>query len=1024
MNNNLAFKKIIDSVDEIIGVQYPDHTIDMYNQAGYDYLDLSKEKVVGKKCYELIGRDSECDICAAKQTLKSKKLEIVEKYLPEKDTYIKSITAPIFDENGDIIRIIECIKNMASQETRERIEHLKELLDKLVNKSPGMTFQYRLLADGSSDFPYISSGIREVLELSPEEAKEKPHKVFSCIHPKDFGRIIQGIYRSAENLSDWQDEVRIILPEKGLRWVEGIARPERLPDGSTLWHGNVHDITERKNQELKIKEQRNKLNWIIEGTNLGTWEWNIETGDLIINEKFAEIFGYSLEELQPLTIETWRDLIEPSDLIKFQKNLEKHFKTEKDFYSVELRMKHKAGHWIWVLDKGSVISWSDDGRPLKMFGISINISDQKEQEGIIKELNKVAVEFHKINNEKEICEKTLNSAKNILSLDLSAIRLAKDDKLVAIATSDKIKLQDVSIDHGILGKAYKNNQSYLTIDSAKEPDANPIKNSYKSAITIPIGGIGVFQAVSLQKNAFNRRDLELAEILIASTKSALNRVYSQQKIKDKNLLFSSTLESIQDGIIVLDSDFRIRYANSKIKEWYSLDKSLIGENCYQVLKDSETRCESCPSEESFKSGRVEKTITSIEQSNQTKQLEVYSYPMLDDNNNIHGSVSFYRDITEYLKQKKLLEMNKFFVDNADLLILRVSPEGKVEYANQTALTKLNYSKEEFIGSSVANFIFTEEFVPRNKFWNKIKEEGSITYERNFIKKDGSSFPVEITSQYFSYKDQEHEFVFIQDISKRKASEFKLLKTKERLDQEINNAKDLHEKRLPISLPKLNGLDIYAYYKPANEIGGDFYNFIKLSDNKLLYYIIDITGHGLDAAMMSSFVKSTINTYVKLLPADKVPDPKELLKFIYEQNLEENFPDDYFVTINLGIIDTEENQMVYSTAGSHIPPVIFNEAVKELPAGNLPISKMISSDAIDYKNVKVDLSSGSIIFLSTDGLSEQTNTKARYSDQYNEIISQNTHMSIEKIAEALNKDFASFCDGDNDDDITYLIFKIT
>ncbi|MBF8435844.1 PAS domain-containing protein [Halanaerobiaceae bacterium Z-7014] len=893
MNNNLAFKKIIDSVDEIIGIQYPDHTIDMYNQAGYDYLDLSKEKVVGKKCYELIGRDSECDICAAKQTLKSKKLESVEKYIPEKDTYIKSITAPIFDENGDIIRIIECIKNIAYQESREEIEQLKELLDKLVNKSPGMTYQFKLLPDDSYTFPYISEGIKELLGISYKETKDNPDKALSYVHNKDYDRIVQELNKSAKNLSVWSEELRIILPDQNVRWIESIAMPEKLDDESIIWHGNIYDITKRKTQELKIKE-----------------------------------------------------------------------------------------------------------------------------------LNKVAVEFHEINNEKEICEKTLNSAKNILSLDLSSIRLAKDDKLVAIATSDKIKLQDVSIDHGILGKAYKNNQSYLTIDSAKEPDANPIKNSYKSAITIPIGGIGVFQAVSLQKNAFNRRDLELAEILIASTKSALNRVYSQQKIKDKNLLFSSTLESIQDGIIVLDSDFRIRYANSKIKEWYSLDKSLIGENCYQVLKDSETRCESCPSEESFKSGRVEKTITSIEQSNQTKQLEVYSYPMLDDNNNIHGSVSFYRDITEYLKQKKLLEMNKFFVDNADLLILRVSPEGKVEYANQTALTKLNYSKEEFIGSSVANFIFTEEFVPRNKFWNKIKEEGSITYERNFIKKDGSSFPVEITSQYFSYKDQEHEFVFIQDISKRKASEFKLLKTKERLDQEINNAKDLHEKRLPISLPKLNGLDIYAYYKPANEIGGDFYNFIKLSDNKLLYYIIDITGHGLDAAMMSSFVKSTINTYVKLLPADKVPDPKELLKFIYEQNLEENFPDDYFVTINLGIIDTEENQMVYSSAGSHIPPVIFNEAVKELPAGNLPISKMISSDAIDYKNVKVDLSSGSIIFLSTDGLSEQTNTKARYSDQYNEIISQNTHMSIEKIAEALNKDFASFCDGDNDDDITYLIFKIT
>jgi len=291
------------------------------------------------------------------------------------------------------------------------------------------------------------------------------------------------------------------------------------------------DITSKK--ELELKKQRDKLNWIIEGTNLGTWEFNIQTGETIYNEKWAEMLGYTLEELEPSTIETWNSLIHPDDAKKSDELFQRHINGEVDIYSCEKRLKHKEGHWVWVLGRGKITSWTDDGKPLKVFGINVDISEQKRHEKIIKELNKVAVAFQSLDNEEEICQKTIETAREILNFDMCNIALVEDNNFIEVASSEPIEFESLPLDYGILGKAFKNNESYLNSDIEQEPDAKPIRSTYKSGMTIPMQDIGVFQAVSNEKNDFSQKDLELAEILISNTKAALERVYYQEELKYK-----------------------------------------------------------------------------------------------------------------------------------------------------------------------------------------------------------------------------------------------------------------------------------------------------------------------------------------------------------------------------------------------------------------------------------------------------------------------------------------------------------
>ncbi|MDR7865723.1 MAG: PAS domain-containing protein [Sporomusaceae bacterium] len=145
------------------------------------------------------------------------------------------------------------------------------------------------------------------------------------------------------------------------------------------------DITEQRSLQLKLAEQKQKLENVIEGTGLGTWEWNVQTGETIFNERWAEIIGYTLAELQPVSIETWLRFIHPDDIEKSQAALQKCFARETDAFACETRVKHKNGRWLWIADRGKVTEWTADGRPLKMFGTHADITPQKKAEEELKE---------------------------------------------------------------------------------------------------------------------------------------------------------------------------------------------------------------------------------------------------------------------------------------------------------------------------------------------------------------------------------------------------------------------------------------------------------------------------------------------------------------------------------------------------------------------------------------------------------------------------------------------------------------
>jgi len=142
----------------------------------------------------------------------------------------------------------------------------------------------------------------------------------------------------------------------------------------------IRDISERKHAELALRNERERLQFIIDGSRLGTWEWDVRTNRTVFNERWAEMLGYTIMELEPYDYGTWAGLVHPDDLIRAEDSLRQCTEGRASEYECEFRMRHSDGRWVWILDRGRVMMRDPDGRPLVMYGTHTDITEMKRIE--------------------------------------------------------------------------------------------------------------------------------------------------------------------------------------------------------------------------------------------------------------------------------------------------------------------------------------------------------------------------------------------------------------------------------------------------------------------------------------------------------------------------------------------------------------------------------------------------------------------------------------------------------------------
>jgi PAS domain S-box-containing protein len=170
--------------------------------------------------------------------------------------WVETVNSNVYDNSGKLIAVDGFARNVTERILNEQ----NILLSRHAELVPGLIFQYQVFPDGRYFFPYASSKIWDIFEVTAEQAKISGASVFARVLDEDKAPAVKSIRKSMKTLQDWDHEFRVNLPSKGIRWLSGHAKPEKLPDGSYLWHGYYYDITDRKiileqiNQSLQEKE--------------------------------------------------------------------------------------------------------------------------------------------------------------------------------------------------------------------------------------------------------------------------------------------------------------------------------------------------------------------------------------------------------------------------------------------------------------------------------------------------------------------------------------------------------------------------------------------------------------------------------------------------------------------------------------------------------------------------------------------------------------------------------------------------
>jgi len=273
----------------------------------------------------------------------------------------------------------------AVESMRERLS-LQEQLTSIASVVPGMIYSFRRRADGSFCLPYAGPGLQSVLGMQSAECAEDATAILALIHHDDLALVERSIAQSADCMTPWRVEFRVIHPDKGEIWVEGHSIPKQEADGSILWQGFIHDVTERKRTEEMMLETTRRLDLATKSAGLGVWEWDIEAELLLWNDRMCKLYGMTPQSFDG-SHEMWKRALHPEDADRFLGECEAALEGRKELNS-EYRLVHPDGT-VKTHKIDALVLRDQSGRPLRMVGLNRDITEQRYLEAQLLQAQKM-----------------------------------------------------------------------------------------------------------------------------------------------------------------------------------------------------------------------------------------------------------------------------------------------------------------------------------------------------------------------------------------------------------------------------------------------------------------------------------------------------------------------------------------------------------------------------------------------------------------------------------------------------------
>jgi len=371
-------------------------------------------------------------------------------------------------------------------------------------------------------------------------------------------------------------------------------------------------------------------------------------------------------------------------------------------------------------------------------------------------------------------------------------------------------------------------------------------------------------------------------------------------------------------------------------------------------------------------------------------------------------------------------------------VICINSEFKIEWANKKSIILFGYNKDELINRSVEFLLNGIENIIKKKKIDFSNDYPNDLVELKALRNKGKQFLAEISFSYWNYDENLIYTLLVRDITDQRLEQEALIKAEALIEgrleventrlleeekkllvlrEELRLASQIQQKLLPKSPPEIPGYDIAAINIPAKEVGGDYYDFITVSENEIIFCLGDVSGKGMPASLIMSNLQAALHTQalVGLSAKEAVGNAN---KIIYE-----NTDSTKFVTFFYALLDFVDHRITFCNAGHDRPVYIRNKSIKkDLSTGGIPLGYLPD---FEYEDEEIQFKNGSILVLYSDGITEPMNREEEEFglERLITLINENIEKTSKELVKIILDKILEFTgDTEQMDDMTLMIIQ--
>ncbi len=790
-------------------IDLPGPRIIYVNEAFTRMTGYSAEQVIRQTPRILQGpKTDRTQLHRVRQALKNEqsvRVELINYRKDGSEFWVEIEIVPVADETGQLTHWVSVQRDITE---RKFAEERLQLLERAIAASNNGIIISDAQCPGNPII-YVNSGFERMTGYQKEDVLGSQ----CCLFDQTYATptIVEELQRALSEGRETQVTLQSSRIDGTAFWSEFCITPVRdAQERLTNFIAVQIDISDRKLAENALRKSEERLQMALEGSAMGLWDWQINTGQIYFNPRWKTMLGYGLEEIEN-SFRSWERLVHPDDLPNVMAALDAHLQGSSRIYEVECRMLSKSGEWKWILSQARVMERDVSGNPVRMTGMTTDISDRKQ----------VEIE---IAAAKAALERQIQRALLLGQITQEIRSSLKSEQIFQTAATE-------------IGKAFNVNRclihTYIEYPTPKIPFAAEYKQPDLDSILsldIPVNGNPHIQRLLAQDTAVASKNVYTDPLL-----EAASSICHQIGLKSM-LAVRTSYHGKPNGVIGIHQYDRFR-------DWTPEEIELI-ESVAAQLGIAIAQANLLEKE---KQRREE-----LDQQNQQLQAEIWERQQAEE---------ALRLATERLQ---------YLLTSTPAIIFSYKPSGSydITFISRNVSATLGYEPQDFLQDSSfwERHIHPDDRVRLYAELPRLYERGYHSHEYRFLHKDGRY--CWLYAQLKLVKDSDGNPIevvgYSVDIGDRKLAEAALQQAKEAAEA-ANRAKSQflskmsHELRTPLNAI-LGFTQVLAYDSSLSTEHQEYISIINRSGEHLLELINDILSMSKIEAGQVSLNKNPVDLY--------------------------------------------------------------------------------------------------------------------------------------------------------------------